>query len=46
MFRFANIETLWLLLLIPVFAAAYIMHTRRNQISINCNLLIVNCSLC
>lgn len=31
MFRFANIETLWLLLLIPVFAAAYIMHTRRKR---------------
>ena len=31
MFRFANIETLWLLLLIPAFAAAYIMHTRRKR---------------
>ena len=28
MFRFANIEMLWLLLLIPVLAAAYILHTR------------------
>ena len=31
MFRFANIELLWLLLSIPVFVAAYIVYTRRKQ---------------
>ena len=31
MFRFANIELLWLLLSIPVFVAAYIVYTRRKR---------------
>ena len=31
MFRFANIEILWSLLLIPLFAAAYIVQTRRKR---------------
>jgi Ca-activated chloride channel family protein len=31
MFRFANIETLWWLITIPVFIAAYIIYTRRKQ---------------
>ncbi len=31
MFRFANIEMLWLLLLIPVLSAAYALGTRRNR---------------
>ena len=31
MFRFANIEMLWLLLLLPVFVAAYIAIIRRKQ---------------
>ena len=31
MFRFANIEILWLLLSIPVFVAAYIVYTRRKR---------------
>ncbi|MBR1809766.1 MAG: VWA domain-containing protein [Paludibacteraceae bacterium] len=31
MFRFAHIELLWLLLLIPVFVAAYIWYTRRKR---------------
>ncbi|MBQ7631483.1 MAG: VWA domain-containing protein [Paludibacteraceae bacterium] len=31
MFRFANIELLWLLLSIPVFVAAYIFYTRRKR---------------
>ena len=31
MFRFANIEILWLLVTIPVFVAAYIIYTRRKR---------------
>ena len=31
MFRFANIELLWLLLTIPVFVAAFIVYTRRKR---------------
>ncbi|MCQ2330915.1 MAG: VWA domain-containing protein [Paludibacteraceae bacterium] len=31
MFRFANIEMLWLLTLIPVFAVAFILYTRRKR---------------
>ena len=31
MFRFANIEVLWLLVTIPVFIAAYIWYTRRKR---------------
>ena len=31
MFRFANIEVLWLLMTIPVFVAAYIWYTRRKR---------------
>lgn len=31
MFRFANIELLWLLLSIPVFVAAYIVYTRQKR---------------
>ncbi|MBR0196090.1 MAG: VWA domain-containing protein [Paludibacteraceae bacterium] len=31
MFRFANIEILWLLVTIPVFVAAYIAYTRRKR---------------
>ncbi|MBQ7997487.1 MAG: VWA domain-containing protein [Paludibacteraceae bacterium] len=31
MFRFANIEVLWLLVTIPVFVAAYIWYTRRKR---------------
>lgn len=31
MFRFANIEVLWLLLSIPVFVAAYIVYTHRKR---------------
>jgi len=31
MFRFASIHMLWLLTLIPVLVAAYILHTRRKQ---------------
>ena len=31
MFRFANIEILWLLVTIPVFIAAYIAYTRRKR---------------
>ena len=31
MFRFAHIEMLWLLVLIPVFVAAYIAIVRRKQ---------------
>jgi len=31
MFRFANIEILWLLVIIPVFIAAYIVYTRRKR---------------
>ncbi|MBQ8101115.1 MAG: VWA domain-containing protein [Paludibacteraceae bacterium] len=31
MFRFAHIEMLWLLAVIPVFVAAYIWHTRRKR---------------
>ena len=31
MFRFANIEILWLLVTIPVFAAAYIVYTRHKR---------------
>ena len=31
MFRFANIELLWLLLLIPAFVAAYVWYTRRKR---------------
>lgn len=31
MFRFANIENLWWLIIIPIFIAAYIIHTRHKQ---------------
>jgi len=31
MFRFANIEMLWLLMLIPVFVVAFILYTRRKR---------------
>ena len=31
MFRFANIELLWLLVTIPVFVAAYIVYTHRKR---------------
>jgi Ca-activated chloride channel family protein len=31
MFRFANIEMLWLLITIPAFVLAYILYTKRKQ---------------
>ena len=31
MFRFANIEILWLLVTIPVFIAAYVIYTKRKR---------------